>query len=174
MVGRIGFLGRNLRMDRKQPARKVLQGEVHVGVGGRVGIETVRPRPQHVEVDHRVDQGRVREGTVQEIPRAGEGLGGSAEAHQQDRAAQQEVSRGQHPSQLHEHREAGSIAVGPVEDPVDAAAVDRHGADAEVVHPGTDHDVMVAKGLVRPLDESQHVARSQRVTVLLPQAENVA
>ena len=171
VVGGVGFVHGDLRLDRQQFALQGADDAVQVLVGGGVGIEAVLRRAQHVQVDHRVDVRHVGEGPVQEIPGAGEGLLRGAEGDEEDVPPQEDAVRREPGGQFQQHREAGGVAVGPVEDAADGLPVLGERVHPEIVQPGADDDVPVVHGLVPARDEGHDVAGGQGVGPFAGDAE---
>ena len=173
MVGVHGFHGHNPRLHWLERARQAGDEAVEVDIGGGVGVEAVRRRAEHVEIDHGVDVLHVGEGAVEEIPRPGAQVHGGSEGHQQHRTLEQHAVGAQLPGKLHQQGQAGGVAVGSVEYLLPALPVDGDGRSTEIVEPRPYDYVFVAQLGVVAGDEAYDVAGLQGVAVLLPDSEDL-
>ena len=174
VVRRIGGLGDEGRPDRLELRRRGCQQRVHVSVGSGVGVEAFRTGTQHVEVDHRVDVGSIRERSVHEIPGTRERFPRSPESDQENRPAKQETVSLEHARKFKEHGYSGAVTICPIIDLIHLPSVHGHGSHAYVIHPGTYHDVFIPEGFITAMYECADIPRCQSVSVFLTYSERIS
>ena len=164
MVGGIGFLGGQLRLDREEFALEGADAAVQVLVGGSVGIEAALPRAQHVQVHHGVNVFHIgSEGPVQEIPRPGKGITRCAETDKEDAPAKERPGIGKFLRQFQQHGHAGGVSIGSIIGTVHDFPVHGKLVCAKVVHSGSHDDIMAVLTLVPALQKADYIAGSERV-----------
>ena len=98
------------------------------------------------------------QGTIQEIPGAGERLAGTAETHQQDASSQLGPGQRKFPGQFHQHSHTGGIAVGAEVDAVHPLSVHGELVHPQVVHTCSHHYIVLVQVLIPTRDNAHHVA----------------
>ena len=163
VVAGIGFRIHQSRLHRKQFALKGLHQHAQVLVGRRVGHKGIGPRAHHIQIYHGIYAIRVREGTVEEVPRPGTGFLRCAESHKKHAPAQQRTGIGQLLGQFQHHGQAGGVPVGAIIDAPEGFPVHGERICAQIIQTGADYYVSAIQGLVPALQEAQHIAAFQRI-----------
>ena len=129
---------------------------------------------QAVQVDHSLDLADLLEGPVGKIPRPGHPAFARTETHEDDRAAQESLVLGGHPSQFQEDRNAGGIGVCAGVQLRHRFPVHHQGMGTQMVVVRADHDVFLPQARIGALHDAhdvlrENVARRVRDLEILPQ-----